>query len=76
MYSLRDKIDTTHKNYIYDNDRGLLRKQLTEMEDWVYGEGDNANKTVFLERLKQLRDIGDPMEYRLWESQHRLQQIL
>merc|ERR1712154_573944 len=57
------------------NDRDLLSKQLTEMEDWVYEEGDNANKTSFLERLKQLKDIGDPMEYRLWEYEHREQRV-
>merc|ERR1719229_575464 len=75
IYSLRDKIDTTHKEFIHDNDRDLLSKQLTEMEDWVYEEGDNANKTAFLERLKQLKDIGDPMEYRLWENEHREQRV-
>merc|ERR1712083_625266 len=50
-----------------------LSSQLTAMEDWVYEEGDDANKTQFLERLKQLKDIGDPMEYRKWEAEHREQ---
>jgi len=71
VYALRDKIEDTHRDYIAENDREQLSSQLTAMEDWVYEEGDNANKTQFLERLKQLKDIGDPMEFRKWEADHR-----
>eukprot|EP01084_Bolivina_argentea_P178299 308216_1 len=71
VYSLRDKIETTHKEFIKEREREKLSKDLTAMEDWVYEEGDDANKTQFLERLKQLKDIGDPMEYKLWECEHR-----
>merc|ERR1719242_2426111 len=73
VYALRDKIDDTHRPYIAEADREALSSQLTAMEDWVYEEGDDANKTQFLERLKQLKDIGDPMEYRKWEHEHREQ---
>lgn len=75
VYSLRDKIDTTHKDYIEDSKRSSLSTQLTEMSDWIYEEGDQANKTQFLERLKQLKDIGDPMEYKMWEFEHRDQRV-
>jgi len=71
VYALRDKIDDSHREYIAEADREALSSQLTAMEDWVYEEGDSANKTQFLERLKQLKDIGDPMEYRKWEHEHR-----
>jgi len=71
VYALRDKIEDTHRDYIAEQDREQLSAQLTTMEDWIYEEGDDANKTQFLERLKQLKDIGDPMEFRKWESDHR-----
>merc|ERR1712156_114275 len=73
VYALRDKIDETHRDFIAEVDREALSSQLTAMEDWVYEEGDTANKTQFLERLKQLKDIGDPMEFRKWEFEHRPQ---
>merc|ERR1719204_1705848 len=71
VYALRDKIDDSHRDYIEEKEREALSAQLTTMEDWVYEEGDSANKTQFLERLKQLKDIGDPMEYKKWEAEHR-----
>merc|ERR1712087_965689 len=71
MYALRDKIDDTHRDFIEEKEREKLSAQLTELEDWLYEQGDEANKTQFLERQKQLKDIGDPMEYKKWESEHR-----
>jgi len=73
VYALRDKIDDTHRDYIAEADREALSSRLTAMEDWVYEEGDTANKTQFLERLKGLKDIGDPMEFKKWEFEHRPQ---
>eukprot|EP00486_Rosalina_sp_Unknown_P006641 CAMPEP_0201571800 /NCGR_PEP_ID=MMETSP0190_2-20130828/14734_1 /ASSEMBLY_ACC=CAM_ASM_000263 /TAXON_ID=37353 /ORGANISM="Rosalina sp." /LENGTH=910 /DNA_ID=CAMNT_0047996839 /DNA_START=164 /DNA_END=2896 /DNA_ORIENTATION=- len=75
IYGLRDKIDGDQREYIKDSDRETLSTTLTEMEDWVYDEGDKANKTQFLERLKQLKDIGDPMDYKQWEFEHRQQRV-
>merc|ERR1712013_952284 len=63
VYALRDKIDDTHREYIEEKEREKLSASLTAMEDWLYEQGDEANKTQFLERLKQFKDIGDPMEY-------------
>lgn len=71
VYALRDKIDDTHREFIEEKEREKLSTQLTAMEDWLYEQGDEANKTQFLERLKQLKDIGDPMEYKKWELEHR-----
>merc|ERR1712087_461880 len=71
VYALRDKIDDTHRDFIEEKKREELSTQLTQMEDWLYEEGDSANKTQFLERLKQFKDIGEPMEYKKWELEHR-----
>merc|ERR1712129_164379 len=71
VYALRDKIDESHRDYIEEKERSELSTKLTAMEDWVYEQGDEANKTQFLEKLKELKDIGDPMEYKKWEVEHR-----
>merc|ERR1712130_678202 len=59
-----------------------VKKLLTGNKDALWtldcfhnDHGDDANKTQFLERLKQLKDIGDPMEYKKWESEHRQQRV-
>merc|ERR1712228_342029 len=75
VYDLRDKLDSTHSDFIEQKDKESTTEILTKMEDWIYDHGDDANKTQFLERLKQLKDIGDPMEYKKWESEHRQQRV-
>jgi len=75
VYDLRDKLDSTHSDFIEEKDKESTTEMLTKMEDWIYDHGDDANKTQFLERLKQLKDIGDPMEYKKWEFEHRDQRV-
>eukprot|EP00484_Ammonia_sp_Unknown_P017864 CAMPEP_0197044192 /NCGR_PEP_ID=MMETSP1384-20130603/20310_1 /TAXON_ID=29189 /ORGANISM="Ammonia sp." /LENGTH=923 /DNA_ID=CAMNT_0042475609 /DNA_START=127 /DNA_END=2898 /DNA_ORIENTATION=- len=75
IYALRDKSEGSHREFIEEKQREKLSTKLADLEDWIYDEGDSANKTQFHERLKELKDIGDPMEYRSWEAQHRDQRV-
>merc|ERR1712129_183713 len=70
VYDLRDKLDTD-SDFIDGKVRDATKSKLTTMEDWIYDHGDEANKTNFLEKLKELKDIGDPMAYKKWECEHR-----
>merc|ERR1711997_1242887 len=65
--------DASYADYIEPKLKESTNSTLTKMGDWISDHGDEANKTQFLERLKQLKDIGDPMEYRKWEHEHREQ---
>merc|ERR1712228_551871 len=75
VYDLRDKLDASYADYIEPKLKESTNSTLTKMGDWIYDHGDEANKTQFLERLKQLKDIGDPMEYKKWEFEHRDQRV-
>jgi len=70
VYDLRDKLDTD-SDFVEAKIKEETKSKLTTMEDWIYDHGDEANKTQFLEKLKELKDIGDPMAYKKWESEHR-----
>eukprot|EP00975_Prorocentrum_lima_P005301 1146200-Prorocentrum_lima.AAC.1 len=41
------------------------------MEDWLYDDGYDATKEVYLEKLAGLKKLGDPINARLFESQNR-----
>merc|ERR1712176_1718380 len=75
VYDLRDKLDSAHSDFIEEKSKESTKTKLTELEDWIYDHGDEANKTQFLEKLKELKDIGDPMAYKKWESEHRDQRV-
>jgi heat shock 70kDa protein 4 len=44
---------------------------LTEMEDWLYEDGYDAQKSEYVKRLNGLRVVGGPAEQRKWELEHR-----
>eukprot|EP00485_Elphidium_margaritaceum_P014018 CAMPEP_0202731832 /NCGR_PEP_ID=MMETSP1385-20130828/187346_1 /ASSEMBLY_ACC=CAM_ASM_000861 /TAXON_ID=933848 /ORGANISM="Elphidium margaritaceum" /LENGTH=931 /DNA_ID=CAMNT_0049398135 /DNA_START=64 /DNA_END=2859 /DNA_ORIENTATION=- len=75
IYALRDKSDGSHREFLEEKDRATLSEKLTTMEDWLYDEGDSANKTHFHERLKELKDVEGPMDYRAWEFEHRIGRV-
>jgi len=76
VYDLRDKLESEeHSVFCEPKVIESTKSTLMTMEDWIYDHGDDANKTQFLERLKQLKDIGDPMAYKKWESEHRGQRV-
>lgn len=34
------------------------------MEDWLYGDGEDEKKSVYVTKLEELRARGDPIEQR------------
>lgn len=46
IYDMRDKISTIYEDYIKPDDSEEFRAKLTQMEDWLYEEGEDQPKTV------------------------------
>lgn len=44
-------------------------------EDWLYEDGEDAEKSEYNKRLAELKKTGDAVEKRLWESENRPQYI-
>jgi heat shock protein 4 len=72
VYNTRSKLEMAWSEYVIETDSTKFSKALTEMEDWLYGEGEDATKSVFVEKLSQLKVIGDPIEFRYSQSEERI----
>uniref|UniRef100_A0A804Q0Y8 Heat shock 70 kDa protein 14 n=1 Tax=Zea mays TaxID=4577 RepID=A0A804Q0Y8_MAIZE len=50
--------------YVYD-----MRNKLQEVEDWLYEDGEDETKGVYIAKLEELKKVGDPIELRFkeWE---------
>lgn len=46
-------------------------KKLGEMEDWLYGDGEDATKSVYSEKLAGLQKIGEPITHRYRQFEER-----
>lgn len=52
-------------------EREALSAQLTAMEDWLYEDGEDEKKSVYVAKLAELKAKGDPIQMRATEEQAR-----
>ncbi|CAG9861697.1 unnamed protein product [Phyllotreta striolata] len=73
VYELRNKVSSDDElaAFILENDRAALVAQLDDMENWLYEEGEDCNKQVYIDKLTQLKSIGEPVQTRKIEFELR-----
>lgn len=73
VYELRNKIssDDDLAPFILESDRNSLVLQLEDMENWLYEEGEDCHKQIYIDKLSQLKSIGEPVQTRKIEHELR-----
>lgn len=61
IYELRGKIDDQYADFASDDEKSKLREKLEKMEDWLYDEGDDATKAVYVAKIDDIRSISGPI---------------
>jgi len=64
VYHMRDNIHGDLQDYILEQDREKFASLLSETEDWIYGEGEGQMKQVYVDKLAELKKIGQPISDR------------
>ncbi|WOL02890.1 heat shock 70 kDa protein 17-like [Canna indica] len=69
IYSTREKIEDNSEveKVSSEEQRRSFVEKLSEVQDWLYTDGEDASATEFRERLELLKAIGDPIFFRLNE---------
>ncbi|KAG9129975.1 hypothetical protein Leryth_007091 [Lithospermum erythrorhizon] len=63
--------DMRNKDFITEPDREQFIAKLQEVEDWLYEDGEDETKGVYITKLEELKKQGDPIEHRYKESTER-----
>lgn len=72
VYDMRGKIDGgAYEKFSDDKIRQKLLNDLQTTEDWLYDDGMNQEKNVYVDRLKNLKALGDPIRARYTEAENR-----
>eukprot|EP00195_Chlamydomonas_chlamydogama_P003215 CAMPEP_0202919692 /NCGR_PEP_ID=MMETSP1392-20130828/76466_1 /ASSEMBLY_ACC=CAM_ASM_000868 /TAXON_ID=225041 /ORGANISM="Chlamydomonas chlamydogama, Strain SAG 11-48b" /LENGTH=990 /DNA_ID=CAMNT_0049613149 /DNA_START=318 /DNA_END=3290 /DNA_ORIENTATION=+ len=73
----REKLETDDrvKKVTTEELRVKFTEQLTEMEDWLYMDGDNEQAVEYRKRLRSLKEVGDPINRRAQELEMRPQAL-
>ncbi|KAG0000165.1 adenyl-nucleotide exchange factor sse1, partial [Modicella reniformis] len=72
IYDTRSKVDGVYKDFINPTDKEKFIQDLNNAENWLYDEGDEATKSVYLAKLKELHVVGKPVVERYRDVEARL----
>jgi len=76
VYETRSKLDGgEYEKYSDEKTRQKLLADLQTTEDWLYDEGSNQERNVYVDRLKSLKNLGDPIRARYIEADSRQQHM-
>ncbi|KAF4084020.1 hypothetical protein AMELA_G00124060 [Ameiurus melas] len=73
VYDLRDKLCGIYEKYITEDDSSRLTLVLEDTENWLYEEGEDQSKDIYLDKLAELKRFGGPIEERYREQEERPQ---
>ncbi|KAJ5727752.1 Heat shock protein hsp88 [Penicillium malachiteum] len=68
IYELRDKIDGVYAEFASDAEKDKLRVKLTDTEDWLYEDGEDTTKSVYVAKMDEIRFIAGPIIQRYKEK--------
>uniref|UniRef100_A0A8C7D163 Heat shock protein family A (Hsp70) member 4 like n=1 Tax=Oncorhynchus kisutch TaxID=8019 RepID=A0A8C7D163_ONCKI len=56
VYDLRDKLCGIYEKYTTEEDSNRLTMMLEDTENWLYEEGEDQDKQVYVDKLEDLKD--------------------
>lgn len=73
VYELRGKLSSEEElaTFVNDNDRASLCRQLDNMENWLYEEGEDCQRQIYVDKLNSLKSLGEPIKSRRMEYEQR-----
>ncbi|KAI3455407.1 hypothetical protein Pfo_012070 [Paulownia fortunei] len=60
-----------YQEFVTESDREQFISRLQEVEDWLYEDGEDETKGVYIAKLDELKKQGDPIEERYKEHTER-----
>uniref|UniRef100_A0AAV1VB66 Heat shock protein 70 n=1 Tax=Peronospora matthiolae TaxID=2874970 RepID=A0AAV1VB66_9STRA len=72
VYEMRNQITDKLAAFITSDEKSNLEKKLVDTEDWLYtDEGFDSTKSVYQQKLDDMRKLSSPVEFRQTESTER-----
>jgi heat shock protein 4 len=72
VYEMRGKLEGgAYSAYIDPSIKDKYVSELNTMEDWLYDEGEDATKSVYIAKLEELKKTGTPVAEKFRESEER-----
>nr|KAF6447024.1 heat shock protein family A (Hsp70) member 4 [Rousettus aegyptiacus] len=71
VYEMRDKLGGEYEKFVSEDDRNSFTLKLEDTENWLYEDGEDQPKQVYVDKLAELKTLGQPIKIRFQESEER-----
>ncbi|KAG2729161.1 hypothetical protein I3760_01G236300 [Carya illinoinensis] len=71
VYDMRNKLSDKYREFVTDSEREEFTSKLQVVEDWLYEDGEDETKGVYIAKLEELQKQGNPIEERYKEHVSR-----
>ncbi|KAL8811379.1 MAG: hypothetical protein Q9200_001842 [Gallowayella weberi] len=68
IYELRAKIDEQYSEFASEDEKTKLKEKLEQSEDWLYDEGEDATRGVYVAKMDEIRFVAGPIVGRYQEK--------
>ncbi|KAI4243851.1 MAG: hypothetical protein L6R40_003233 [Gallowayella cf. fulva] len=68
IYELRGKIDDQYSEFASEEEKTKLKEKLEQSEDWLYDEGDDATRGIYVAKMDEIRFVAGPIVGRYQEK--------
>ncbi|KAK8060202.1 adenyl-nucleotide exchange factor sse1 [Apiospora saccharicola] len=76
IYEMRNKLDEQYAELANDDEKDKIRAKLTETEDWLYEDGEDATKAVYVAKMDEIRAMAGPIAQRHFDKVETERQAL
>ena len=71
VYDLRNQMYEALADFVHPDKKADISAALEAAEDWLYDEGEDEKKSVYVAKLKELQAFGEPIRARAREAEAR-----
>ncbi|KAF7560771.1 hypothetical protein G7046_g3374 [Stylonectria norvegica] len=68
IYDLRAKLDEQYSDHASDEEKTSIKAKLEATEDWLYDEGEDASKGVYIAKIDEIRAMAGPIVQRHFDK--------
>ncbi|KAI9683421.1 MAG: adenyl-nucleotide exchange factor sse1 [Trizodia sp. TS-e1964] len=61
IYEMRGKIDDQYSEFANEDEKAKLKAKLEECEEWLYDDGEDATKAVYVAKFDEIRFVAGPI---------------
>lgn len=74
IYELRGKLDDVYSKFASEGEKSQLRSILDDAENWLYEDGEDTSKAIYISKIEELRSHAGPIAQRYFDEEESRRQ--